>query len=196
MWKHVLSRINSQKLKDSAVLYSPSGWWKVWWHFVVRKNISGAPEQNRGCGILLNDWSRRRLVLFFIPQCWYWIFSIMSHSQDGRKGNICSTYIHPHTDICLLICISLYTHKKKYDILCLQSLQSLIRNFNLQVFFPGVQLVGFVLRWLETNMTCLLKSEIPNWFEKNVTYDLFKDEVFAVAAQLKAPPPEVDAQAC
>lgn len=37
----------------------------------------------------------------------------MSHSQDGRKGNTCSTYIHPHTDICLLICISLYTHTKK-----------------------------------------------------------------------------------
>lgn len=81
--------------------------------FCGPRNISGAPEQNRGCGILLNDWSRRRLVLFFIPQCWYWIFSIMSHSQDGRKGNICSTYIHPHTDICLLICISLYTHTQK-----------------------------------------------------------------------------------
>ena len=80
--------------------------------FCGPQNISGAPEQNQGCSILLNNWSRRILVLFFIPQCWYWIFSFVTDSQDGRKGNICSTYIHPYTDISLLMRTSLYAHKK------------------------------------------------------------------------------------
>lgn len=112
MWKHVLSRINSQKLKDSAVLYSPSGWWKVWWHFVVRETFQELQSKIEAAAFSLTTEVDEDLFCFSF-QCWYWIFSIMSHSQDGRKGNICSTYIHPHTDICLLICISLYTHTQK-----------------------------------------------------------------------------------
>ena len=134
-----------------------------------------------------------------------YLFCFSFHSVDIEFLASCRTHrtgerviyaVHISTHIQTLVysCVQAYTHTKKYDVLCLQSLQSLIRNFSLQVFFPGVQLVGFLLRWLETNMNCLLKSEIHNWFEKNVTYDLFKDEVFA---QPEAPPPpEVGAQTC